>query len=259
MMNETSSQDANGSTWELVNIVLTNPVEDALDAPYWNAIRILHERGTAEGFQAARSLCESPCPFEQRMGCNILAQLGGRDMPFASASFPVVVSIIRKTEDLDTLACALCALGWFGDPRGVGEALPFLNHPYSGVRYWVTQVLTALCEDPRSIDGLICLTSDAAVEVRDWATFGLGSMTDQDTPAIRQALLARLADPDDIVRGEALVGLAKRQDQRVVEPLRQALESGIYENGISDYAGEALEALHDLEEYPQLLLWKSND
>lgn len=56
---------------------------------------------------------------------------------------------------------------------------------------------------------LIAMTADADVENRDWATMLLAE-TELDTPDIRAAFLARLADEDSIVRGEALVGLAAR-------------------------------------------------
>jgi hypothetical protein len=40
--------------------------------------------------------------------------------------------------------------------------------------------------------------------------------------------------------------------------LQQALELGTYKSGISDYASEALEAVHDVEKYPQFMRWKTN-
>ena len=257
-MNENQLPDDTRSNAELVNVILTSNDEDAADSAYWKAMIVLHRRGTREIFEIARTLCESSCPLEQRTGCNILSQLGGSDSPFASESFPPVVSVLDRTDDLDTVACALCAIGWLHDLRGVDHVLPFLDHPDSDIRYWVTHALTAMHDDQRSIKGLIRLTNDPCVQVRDWATFGLGSMSEQDSSAIRQALVARLDDADLIVRGEALVGLAKRQDERVVEPLTFALEEGIYtKKCVSDYAGDALDAL-DLDRYPQMIKWKTN-
>jgi HEAT repeat protein len=209
-MNETSIQYDALSTWELINVLLSSNDEDDIDSAYWSAISALHQRGTVDVFEAARSLCESACPRQQSIGCNILSQLGRPEMPFASMSFPLVSAIMLKTDSRDTLTCALCALGWLHDLRGVPHVLRHVDHPDSDIRYWATHALVALHEDWRSINALIRLTNDLSVEVRDWATFGLGSMTEKDAPAIRQALVARLNDPDNIVRGEALIGLAKR-------------------------------------------------
>jgi HEAT repeat protein len=257
-MNENSDPFEGQPTLELVNIVLTSGDEDYDDSTYWNAIWTLRRRPTPEVFEAARSLCESSCSLAQRIGCDILAQLGAAERPFASVSFPLVASVVANTDDLETLTSALSALGWLGDLRGVDLILPYLEHPDSDVRYSIRQALAALHADQRSINGLIRLTTDSSVEIRDWATFGLGSLTEQDTPAIREALLARLDDPDAAVRGEALVGLAIRQEQRVVEPLREALEEAD-ENHSHDFAREALDELHDIEKYPQLLKWKAHD
>ena len=78
--------------------------------------------------------------------------------------------------------------------------------------------------DARAIAALIELSSDPDYDVRNWATFGLGSQIDTDTPAIREALWARLEEPEDEVRGEAWVGLARRGDVRVAAALLRELE-----------------------------------
>jgi len=257
-MSEVPNKFNDKSTSELVNLLLTNRDEDESDSVYWEAMWAIRRRITEEVFKSAQSLCESECSLEQRIGCDVLAQLGGAERPFASNSYPLVASVLRKSSDPDTLTSAISALGWLGDLRGVDLVLPYLGHEDSDVRYWVTQSLTALHADQRSIDGLIRLTADSSVEVRDWATFGLGSLTDVDSPEVRDALVARLADDDAIVRGEALVGMAKRQDARVIEPLRQAFEEGTYGQRISDFARDALDELRDFENYPQLMKWKTN-
>jgi hypothetical protein len=63
---------------------------------------------------------------------------------------------------------------------------------------------------------LIALMSDHDDEVRDWATFGLGTQTELDGPEVREAFLARLDDECLDARDEAIVGLARRRDRRVL-------------------------------------------
>ena len=82
------------------------------------------------------------------------------------------------------------------------------------------------------------LSTDRDTSVRDWATFGLGSMIARDTQQVRDALMARIGDADPDTRGEALVGLAARGDLRATEPLLK--ESEEYEATLLD---EALELL----------------
>jgi len=68
------------------------------------------------------------------------------------------------------------------------------------------------------------LSGDPAPRVRDWATFGLGSQIDRDDTQVRDALMARLEDPDEDTRVEALRGLAARGDERAIPPLLVELD-----------------------------------
>ncbi len=70
---------------------------------------------------------------------------------------------------------------------------------------------------------LIELSADSDFDVRNWATFGLGTLIDLDTPEIREALRQRLDEEDDELRGEAFVGLAKRGDTACIAPLLREL------------------------------------
>jgi HEAT repeat protein len=70
---------------------------------------------------------------------------------------------------------------------------------------------------------LIALSRDVDPEVRDWATFGIGSLSDADRPEIRQALVDRLDDSDADPRAEAMVGLAARGDTRADAAIAAAL------------------------------------
>lgn len=67
------------------------------------------------------------------------------------------------------------------------------------------------------MERLIALTQDADLSNRDWATMLLAS-EDADSPEIRAALLTAANDENDVVRAEALVGVAKR-DRQLALPL----------------------------------------
>ena len=80
-------------------------------------------------------------------------------------------------------------------------------------------------EDVQAIEALIELTRDQEAHVRDWATFALGTQVEVDTPDLRDALMERVADNDDDTRCEALVGLARRGNRRVLPALQSSFSS----------------------------------
>lgn len=74
-----------------------------------------------------------------------------------------------------------------------------------------------------AVTTLMQLTSDEDADVRDWATFGLGTEVKVDGAAVRQCLLDRLDDPDEDTRAEAVAGLARRHAPEIVRHIRDAL------------------------------------
>ncbi|MBC2778815.1 HEAT repeat domain-containing protein [Parasphingopyxis marina] len=74
-------------------------------------------------------------------------------------------------------------------------------------------------------------------EIRDWATFNLGTQTDEDSIDVRQALADRLVDPDGDTRSEALVALARRRDVRALAPLIDALNGDTVDRLMVEAAG----------------------
>jgi HEAT repeat protein len=81
-------------------------------------------------------------------------------------------------------------------------------------------------EDELAVDTLIELSDDPESWVRDWATFGLGTMIRRDDQRVREALAARLTDTDDTTRAEAIRGLAVRHDERAIPQLLSELDQG---------------------------------
>jgi len=96
---------------------------------------------------------------------------------------------------------------------------------------------------------LIELSCDKDRDVRDYATFGLGELMDRNTKAIRDALFARLKERDAEIVGQALIGLAKRKDPRVLKPLRKELMRRFR----GSWSLEAAELACDPRLYPLLI------
>ncbi|MGS1017905.1 HEAT repeat domain-containing protein [Allosphingosinicella humi] len=76
-----------------------------------------------------------------------------------------------------------------------------------------------------NLDLLIAMTRDGDRSNRDWATFLL-AQEEIDTIAVRNALI-RVAkeDDDDVVRAEAVLGLAKRDPLLALPLVQEALRS----------------------------------
>ena len=95
-------------------------------------------------------------------------------------------------------------------------------------------------DDPVAVQTLLPLTLDVDDDVRDWATFGIGALGKLDSPEIRDALVSRLNDSFEDVRQEAMVGLARMKDQRVLSSLLFALEQPTVVGILIDAANEML-------------------
>jgi len=208
------------------------------DAP-WEAVWALRRIGSREIFDRAAEWCKSRDPLVRARGIDVLAQLGKttehRSNNFPEESYGTISELLQEEIHEKPLASAISALGHLDDPRGVPLITAFAGHPNSEIRYAVACALGNFTNDQQSVEVLLRLTEDADEDIRDWATFGLGSLGDLDSTEIRNALARRLSDTNREVREEAMAGLGKRQDQRVLPSLLQALE----EQTMSDCVIEA--------------------
>ena len=90
----------------------------------------------------------------------------------------------------------------------------------------------------KGIVALIELTEDVDDEVRDWATFSLGQITEEASEGVLGALRRRLGDPYENARSEAIWGLARRKDEEGVRLLKERFASGHWFQGDEDMALE---------------------
>ncbi len=238
------------STQEIVRSAISTADEDVC----WDNIWILQARGGKEELAAAAKLCKSLDPNDRIVGVNILGQLGIPDRTFPQECGDVLLDLISTEENSNVLASIGIAFGHLKDARGVLPLIKFKEHPNPGVRMSVVLGLTAQ-EDERAIAALIELSADDDGDIRNWATFALGSQVDTDTSALRDALFDRAIletgadDPSAEIRGEALLGLAVRKDRRVISPLLEELEC----ESVGVLAVEAALAAADVRLYPALI------
>lgn len=192
------------------------------DVP-WDAVFTLRRMGTRDVFQYAASWIESTDPLKRARGLDVLAQLGKtaehRCNTFPQESYDLVVMAMEKEREFLPLRSAIAALGHLDDPRAVPLVAAFASDPRAEIRFSVACALGSYPNDLLSVKTLLALTEDDDSDVRDWATFGVGVLGDQDSDEVRDSLYRRLGDSDLDTVEEAVVGLAKRHDLRVLPKL----------------------------------------
>jgi len=188
------------------------------DEARWDAVRALQDRGDRDVLDAAFAFLASAVPQERELGADLLGQGQAAVKTFHEEAVAGLLYVLERERHEAVLAAICAALGHRHDRQAVPVLARLRHHPAPQVRFAVAVALGGYDEEP-AMQALIDLSGDADANVRDWATFGLGSQTNVDTPAVRSALARRLADEDADTSGEAMVGLARRKDPRVVEPL----------------------------------------
>ena len=235
---------------ELFSQTLIGDYDD--DAP-WEAVHALRRIGSREIFVLASKWCSSPDPRSRARGVDVLAQLGKTaDHPtnsFPQEAYAIIASLLKDEKDIRALNSEISALGHLDNPAAVPLVARYRSHPNADIRFSVAFALGTFPNDPQSVENLLLLMDDADQEVRDWATFGLGTLGDCDSPEIREALFRRLSDSHDDVCQEAMAGLAKRSDQRVLPPLIRTLESPPVSDCVIEAAYQMLGMDSDREDW----------
>jgi len=204
---------------ELVELGRAEWQSDAEWAPNLSA---LAHRGDEAVLFRARQMARDADPVSRGVAAYVLGQLGMPVRSFPAESAAALESMAATEADAEVLAAVAHGFGHLGLQYGVDTLLRLATHPEARVREAVAISLAGREAEP-ALAALIGLSRDEASEVRDWATFALGSLQPQDTPELRDALAERLGDEDPQTRLEAVHGLAIRGDRRAVEPALELL------------------------------------
>jgi len=225
-------------------------VNNKSDKTYWDNIRELRSRANSNVFNVCVKLIKSSRPKERIIGIDILAQLGLTPRPFFKESRKIFFEILKKEKNLKVLLSVLYAIGHNNEKLKSDEVallVSFKNNTDEGVREGLVFALLSV-DNKLAIDTLIHLSTDKVSHIRDWATFGIGSQIERNNKFIREALWLRVDDLNQETKLEAIVGLAKRKDNRVKEIIERELINGEY----GTLLFEAIEELNDKAFIPLL-------
>jgi HEAT repeat protein len=220
--------------WDLVGSIVKECPDEVLE------LSLVMLRGTAER--------------ERTLAADVLGRLVGVEPGSCDAIRAALLDALSGEEADGTTASIVAALGHMGDPSVTERVAPFSRHHCAEVRLAVAFAVATVASDsdspaPEARAVLIRLSEDEESEVRDWATFGLGTLSAADGPDVRAALLARTEDANRNTRAEALFGLAVRHDPRAVPQLIRALQA----SQVGSLVVEAAAAAADPRLLPALL------
>jgi HEAT repeat protein len=234
----------NGSSEELFHATLQGDYDDEAA---WDAVAALRLRGTQEVFQMAVRYCQSAVPLERARGLDVLAQLGASRPIEERPHFDECVSLaIKFLYDPDSLVLnsAAWALAHLGGESAISALIAMRKNPAPEVRWAVANGLNGSERDD-AIATVIELMDDPDDNVRDWATFALGTQCKADCAQIREALRKRLNDTYKNVRDEAVWGLAQHKDAQGMRMLVERLSAEHWIAGDEMAAAEILDMPHD--------------
>lgn len=237
---------------ELFHVVVT----ETDDEKHEHALFTLRYRGTREIYDTAVRLCHGRLAVERRQAVNVLAQFGhkyGRKHPYHQETVELFLNMLASEKRVTVISMLLWGLEQLDDDRVVEPMIRFTDHPNKWVRKQAAIALGHFAHDnEQALRAVIDLCSDADRDVRDWATFELGSQFDPgdlDIPDAHAVLWERADEDDREIRSQALRGLVFRGETGLTERLMRELDA----DEIFDDVLEAVEYLADPAFLPCLL------
>ncbi|WP_395316891.1 HEAT repeat domain-containing protein [Variovorax sp. UC74_104] len=227
MKKTTRSANKTRTRRQLVRVALRHWGSDR----HSRAIFELQQRGSMQTLELAQKLSRNASWRRRALGLYIASQLQKRTHNADLGSIEYAVNATSALlfaglhDPHEEVVCAAASgLGHRPHPQALPELVQLASHSNKQLR-WTVAVTLGRYPEPAAIEALLQLAHDPDDDVRDWATFGLGTSQEADTPQIRDRLWKNLHDHHEEVRGEALVGLAERGDTRVIDYLSEHLNA----------------------------------
>ena len=230
--------------------IFTRLLNNKSQRSYWEYISILRSRPNSDVFRQCIELTASDIPKNRIVGVNILAQLGVPPRPFYLETINRYFELLENEKESEVIMSILYGIGHNNENLNKAQIKKIYSYADTSSSLIKEGLVFSLLgiNDANAIKTLIFLSTDKLSYIRDWATFGLGSLIEKNTIEIRNALWKRVNDKHQDTKLEAIVGLAKRKDIRVKKVIKRELLDGEY--GILLF--EAILDLNDKDFLPLL-------
>ena len=205
---------------ELLELARARVDSDAEWAPYLSALAY---RGDEEVLFRARAMAEDGDPLERGIAAFLLGQLGTPVRTFPAESAAALEAMAAREQDPGVLEAIAHGFGHLGDPYGLDTLLGLSAHARPARPRGGGDRARRARRRARG------RRADPALARRAAATCATGRRSrsacspPRTREDLRDALAARLDDPDPETRLEAVHGLALRGDARAVEPALELL------------------------------------
>lgn len=239
----TNTKSVNKLTHYTTDKIFKRLLKNKSEKNYWNYISELRKRKTEDIFQRSISLTKSELLQERILGVDLIAQFGYPRL-HKKKILSTLFELLKQETDKTIIYSILYAIGHNNESltkKQVELLCSFKTHKSVVVK---RSLVSALCtvKNEKAIETLIELSIDREPEIRDWATFAIGSQIDTDNEIVRAALWNRISDKDEGTRFEAIAGLAQRKDERIKDVLIAELEN------IDEYGSLILESIEELND-----------
>ena len=196
------------------------------DDTYMEYIHILRLRGNDEVFQLTKKFTYSRDNIYRQIVASILSQFGYKTKLHKGESVYLLSKLLNDKNE-DVVCTTIYAFGHRKCTRYADKLASFVRSNSLQIKEALSFTLGGY-ENQKCIDALMILMQDENYDVRNWSTFSLAQITETNTQSICDALFKNLSDAESEVRGEALLGLALRKDERVKDAIIEDLQKPFY-------------------------------
>src|ERR1041384_5492702 len=109
--------------------------DDDDNTEVWDAISLLHLRGSDAIWQRAAAMTRSEQPVERRRGFDILAQLGVPERQRPEETLALILDALEHEQDAAVLSSAAVAVSHRSDERAAVPLARHRHHPDALVRH----------------------------------------------------------------------------------------------------------------------------